>query len=420
MIDQQRLAGPDELKHCNCLRPAAWGLPMNLTRYGSALVSGWIAAEALLLLAAPAMLPNAPYADLVPNPEEIIWLAGEQQTVWLSTNLHAVEVEIDSIALGLGDIEERSQGQEEPHILGVGPGCVDLVVASLTVEHDTGSTWQVSGTIDRGPNTTGDVEVHVRYYRTADQQPEDGTVVDVTVSSGSDDYSLNLVPSTGVRRVQVSTDEHFPSPFTRQVDFDPEDTSSGGTVTGEEVFHMIENTGLGLVACGEEEDVLIILRGGPDGEELNRYLVDVGPAPPVPTAVPAPTATPSPDVGYAIRRVCVDDSSSRSVYLNGSETVGAAFDRDDFRLGNAIASVELAEVEAGDAVRFYFEHTLSGGSLQLLVSEAGAGNTLGLDSDRVYPVRVWATATGGATTYLDVGVWLDTSTTSPDGDGLCS
>ena len=116
----------------------------------------------------------ADFADLVPAPDEIVWAEGEQTTLWLSTNRHAVDVEIGNIALGLGDIEERTQGQEEPTILGVGPGCLDLVVASLTVEHDTGSQWSLSGTIERGPNTTGDVEVHVRYYRPADQMPEDG------------------------------------------------------------------------------------------------------------------------------------------------------------------------------------------------------------------------------------------------------
>ena len=114
------------------------------------------------------------YADLVPAPDEIVWAKGDHTTLWLSTNRHAVDVQIDSIALGLGDIEERSQGQDEPHILGVGPGCQDLVVASLTVEHDTGSTWSVSGTIDRGPNTTGDVVVHVRYYRPPPRRREMG------------------------------------------------------------------------------------------------------------------------------------------------------------------------------------------------------------------------------------------------------
>ena len=41
---------------------------------------------------------------------------------------------------------------------------------------------------------------------------------------------------------------------------------------------MLEDTGLGLIACGVKEDVLITLHGD-DGEELNRYLVDVGPRP---------------------------------------------------------------------------------------------------------------------------------------------
>ena len=364
----------------------------------------------------------ADYADLVPAPDEIVWVEGEQTTLWLSTNRHAVDVEIGNIALGLGDIEERTQGQEEPAILGVGPGCLDLVVASLTVEHDTGSRWSVSGTIDRGPTTMGDVAVHVRYYRPADQMPEDGTEVDVTVSAGSDEYSLNLVPGTGIRRVQVSTDEHYPAPFTRQVDFDPSDTSSGGTVTGEEVFHMLEDTGLGLIACGVKEDVLITLHGE-EGEELNRYLVDVGPRPtptPVPTATPVPTTAPRPvrfDGSRVSRRVCVDDATSRNTYLDGGENVGAAVAAEDSG-GTALTGATYALLPYEGRLDYSLFDVDNIG--QITVSDLGADDHSGLTDGELYILEIQATDSSGNSARIPVVVQVALNPVSTAGDGSCS
>ena len=355
------------------------------------------------------------YADLVPAPDEIVWAEGDHTTLWLSTNRHAVDVEIDSIALGLGDIEERSQGQDEPHILGVGPGCQDLVVASLTVEHNTGTQWRVSGTIDRGPNTTGDVEVHIRYYRTATQLPRGGTDVAVTISAGSDDYSLNIIPGTGMRRVQVSTNEHFPHPFTRQVDFDPSDTTSGGTVTGEEVFHMLEETGLGLVACGQKEDVLVTLHGD-EGVELNRYLVDIGPAA---TATPAPAATATPVPGpsmaaYQTLRFCADAVTPRSDVLTGGERVGSV-------TASGMGTITYSLAADGDSRDFaFFEIDSSTGAIT--VSDAGADAHAGIGGtaeSRLYTFGVRATDSGGRSTEAVVAVQVDLSRISQNGNGVC-
>ena len=351
----------------------------------------------------------AAYADLVPAPDEIVWAEGDHTTLWLSTNRHAVDVEIDSIALGLGDIEERNQGQEESHILGVGPGCLDLVVASLTVEHDTGSAWRVSGTVDRGPNTTGDVEAHIRYYRPDTQAPEDGTEIDVTISAGSDDYSLNLVPSSGLRRVQFSTNEHYPAAFTRQVDFDPADTTSGGTVTGEEVFHMIENTGLGLIACGEEEDVLVTLHGD-EGVELNRYLVDVGPAP-TPTPVPAATPAAPPALALQTLRFCPDAAAPRDAILTGAEAVGTV-------TASGSGTIEYSLAAAGDSRDYaFFELDPTTGAVT--VSDAGADDHTGIDGTRLYAFDVVATDDSGLTSSVTVVAQVDLSNVSTNGDGVC-
>ena len=47
--------------------------------------------------------PEPDYADLAPAPGGTVWQAGEERTLWLSTNRHAVDVRIDSVALGLGE-----------------------------------------------------------------------------------------------------------------------------------------------------------------------------------------------------------------------------------------------------------------------------------------------------------------------------
>ena len=155
---------------------------MNIRTAVPALVTGMagvLAAAGLITFA----IRDAPdYADLVPAPDEIVWEEGDHTTLWLSTNRHAVDVLIDNIALGLGDIEERREGSDGVAILGEGPGCVDVVVKSLTVAHSSGNIWRATGTIDRGPNTTGDVEVHLRYYRLADQLPGGGVDVAIIVS----------------------------------------------------------------------------------------------------------------------------------------------------------------------------------------------------------------------------------------------
>ena len=376
---------------------------MNSSRYVPWVVMGMgvVLAAAVLITLATGDPPD--YANLVPAPNEIVWEQGDETTVWLSTNRHAVDVQIDSVALGLGDIEERNPGSEMATTLGEGPGCLDRVVASLTVEHDTGETWNVTGTIDRGANTTGDVEVHVRYYRTADQMPGDGTVVGVIVPDGSDEYLLNLIPGDGNHRVQASTDEHFPAPFTRQVDFDASDTTSGGTATGEEVFHMLENTGLGLIACGEEEDVLITLHGD-DGAELNRYYVDVG---------PAPTATPSPPsfAAYQTKRFCPDSATPRNQLLDGGESVGRVSATGTGTITHSLAA-------NGDSIDFAFFNVISR-SGAITVSATGADDHTGIDGTRLYTFKVVATDAGGRRSESVVAAQLDLSQDAPNDDGVC-
>ena len=233
-------------------------------------------------------------------------------------------------------------------------------------------------------------------------------MIPVTVSAGSDGFSLNLVPDMGMRRVQVSTNEHFPAPFTREADFDTEDTTTGDTVRGEEVFHMLEDTGLGLIACGEEEDVLVTLRG--DGVELNRYFVDIGPAP-VATATPAPDEPPNFGAEYTTRRFCADAASDRADVLDGGETVGRVS-------ATGASSYELVEDSHGLDHAFFVISSGSGGG-DITVSQAGADDHAGMDGDRLYSFIVRAEDSDGLTSDLHVSVLLDRTNLAINGDGIC-
>ena len=93
--------------------------------------------------------PEPDYADLAPAPGGTVWQAGEERTLWLSTNRHAVDVRIDGIALGLGEIERGSPLGAGVTVLGYGPGCLDWVVDSLTATPQPGGP--MAGHRDRGP-----------------------------------------------------------------------------------------------------------------------------------------------------------------------------------------------------------------------------------------------------------------------------
>ena len=128
------------------------------------------------------------------------------------------------------------------------------------------------------------------------------------------------------------------------------------------------------------------------------------------------TGDPSDYAGYMALRVCVDADDQQVNYLDGGELVGETFDAADFGLGEADSII----LSGGDETDYHYFFNLSAAG-QLSVSEAGASG-LGLDADRVYPLRVTATDEGTLveSASIDVGVWLDTSTLSPGDDGQCS
>ena len=201
----------------------------------------------------------------------------------------------------------------------------------------------------------------------------------------------------------------------------------GCVTTNASGFHLVKDTGVGLIACSAAADVAITLHGD-GGVELNRYLVDI-------QARPTPGPAASLPAGYNIRQVCVDSADHQINYLSGGEQGGDSFDGADFGLAGTIQSVQLADTAQENHYLYFFAYSLSAGEVQLRITDVGA-SAIGLDADQVYPVRLTATDNTivvaddpntpedeeevGVTAHLDVGVWLDTSTLSPNDNGRCS
>ena len=376
--------------------------------------------------------PVADYANLVPAPNEIIWEQGDDTTVWLQTNRQDVDLKIDSVALGLGSIQRVFPEAGASMALGRQEGCLEWAVSSLEVHSYDGTSLEVRGTINRN-GFTGTAGVELRSHFAGSPS---WLGASVAVPTGSNTFSYSVTASTtqgteAVYVVEASHNDDFSEVYTRTVSTDLGDADNAvydaKNDTDAETLYLVQDMGVGLIACSEHDDVVITLHGE-DGEELNRYLVDIHQRP-----TPGP-ARPPPDAGYSIRQVCVDSADSQTNYLSGSEEVGDTFDAADFGLAGTIQSVQLADI-GGNDFRWFFAHSLTSGEVQLRVTAAGASE-LGLDSNRVYPIRLTATddtiivpddlstpedeEVVGATAHLDVGVWVDMSTLSPTDNGRCS
>ena len=347
------------------------------------------------------------YADLVPAPDSIVWNEGQETTFFVSTNLDDVDMRINSVALGIANVQGAVPHSGVLMVLGASVGCQDWAVSKLSATV-TATGYELEIEVDRD-NFTGPAEVFIRH-----RDDEDSAWVDYTsLRVPGDELTKGYTSNTAKQQIEASSDSSFPTALTRFITIDRD--AGAATVDEEaETLLMLPDTGVGLRGCSDHEDVRVTLHGE-DGDELNRYEFDIGAAA---TPTPAPTATPSPDAGYTTRRICADDSSDRSLYLTGGELVGAAFTAARFGL-SSLAKVTIGDVPGSAEHRYFFNGTLSG-SYQVTVSDAGAGNSQGLDAEVVYPIRLTATDTAGRTKYLDVGVWLDTSVLSPNVDGRCS
>ena len=359
------------------------------------------------------------YADLVPAPDSIIWERGQESTMLLSTNREDVEMRIHSVALGIANVQGAVPHSGELMVLGASVGCQDWAVSRFTADAISTGGYTLKGNIDRDNFTsTAQVYLRSRVQGETDWGGVPGSPVGVDYDANdlpaSNRFELSLSVSNELFEVEASSDSGFPVALTRFITIDT--TASTATVDEEaESLVLLHDTAVGLVACSEHEDVVVTLTGE-ESAQLNRYVVDIGPAA---TATPAPTPTPNPDAGYVERAVCVDVQNLRADYLSGGESVGAAFAASDFGLSGTLDSVELGDLPGGEPYRYFFDGALTAGSYRVTVNAAGAGDTQGLAGELVYPVRLTAVDDAGELRYLDVGVWLDTGTLSTAGNGLC-
>ena len=374
---------------------------MNIRTAVPTLVTGMAGLLAVAGLITFAIRDAPDYADLVPAPDSIVWHEGQDTTFFVSTNRENVDMRINSVALGIANVQGAVPHSGELMVLGASVGCQEWAVSKLFADTISTGGFTLKGNIDRD-NFTGTAEVHYRMRVQDETDWGSAFQVDVPGSTGMT-FSAHHNVSNDVWEIEASSDDSFPTALTR---FITVDTSAGTSTVDEEAetLLMLPDTGVGLRGCSVHQDVRVTLNGE-DGEELNSYTFDIG---------AELTPTPSPNAGYQERRVCVDDASPRSDYFDGGENVGAAFAATDFGLMSTLASVTIGDVPDNAGNRYFFKIS---SSYQVTVSEAGAGDTQGLDADAVYPIRLTATDDNDQTRFLDVGVWLDTSTLSSPGDG---
>ena len=375
-----------------------------------------VAAVTLTVLERIGITDEDDYAELVPAPNSVEWRVDQERTVWLDSNLRAVDLRIDSIDLGVGGIQRLEHG--EMVTLGRATGCIDAVVAGVDITEIDENSGRATFRVNYGSLSSGTaLTLYHRRYREG-RTPRQATVrtIDLTVpASGqltaSYDYTGLDAGGTGGRHyVEASLNEHFPHDTTRVVSFMPTDGADDVSVTGEEDFHLVHGTGIGLVGCDEHEDALVSLHAV-DGTELNRYYVDVLSAP---AATPLP-ATPVPppvfDPPYRTLRFCPGDTTDRASYLTGDEAVGMA---------SATGTGTITHSLAPDgASRDYAFFAISSAGA-VTVSDAGADDHTGIDGTRLYTFAVLATDDAGRRGEALVVVQLDLATLSPNEDGACS
>ena len=361
------------------------------------------------------------YADLDPAPNSIVWQEGHETTLWLETNRNWVDMRIGSVTLGLGDIRRTFPESGGTLDLGRGEGCLDWAVSSLSVvsigDAAVGKTIIIEGTVDRN-GFGGQLTVNIRVYP-AGTAPRFPLTATVAASSSLFNHTRDVAPAdTNMWVIEASKDDKFPQATTRAITVPIDDLATAITIKDEEAenIRVLRDRGIGIIACGAVDDVVVSLHGD-NGEELNRYLVDVHPA-----STPVPTAS---NPAYISRRVCVDAADAQNNYLSGGELVGAVIPRSVFRGVTSSATIVLSDTSPENRFKFFFSYSTTG-SIQLSVTDVGASE-LGLDADRVYAVRLTATDVGSGTAedpddtaFIDVGVWLDMSTLSPTGNGQCS
>ena len=380
---------------------------MNVSRFIPGAVLGSAATAAVAAFALVVSDAEAPYADLVPAPDTIIWEQGQESTVLVSTNLDDVDLRIDSVAMGISNVQGAVPHSGELMVLGASVGCQDWAVSKLTASNIVSDRYDLAGNVDRD-NFTGTAEVFVRSRRPGEPWPTSPFRIDVAGPTGGS-FLEGFNVSEGKWELEASSDDGFPIALTRFITID---TTAGTATTDEEVesIVLIKDTGVALKACSEHDDLTLTLHG--DDRELNRYVVDIGPEP---TATPVPTPLPGPpsfSPAYRTLRFCPDAKTPRSAILTGSEAVGTT-------AATGTGTITYAMAPDGDSRDFAF-FTIDSSTGAITVSDAGADDHTGIDGTRLYTFVVLATDDAGRTGEALVAVQLDLSTDSPNDDGLCS
>ena len=194
-----------------------------------------------------------------------------------------------------------------------------------------------------------------------------------------------------------------------------------GTSTGDDdytAFWLPAGSGVGLVACGDSASPAAATNGTislysgprPDGLELAAYAIDAA----VRTAL---NQAPSFGASYMTRQICVDGTGDRSLYLSGNEYAGLAIGATD---ANSDTVTYALGIEDPNEFYLFFEVVGATGDGQIKVLSSGANDSSGLDAHAVYPVVLAASDGKGGSDQVTVGIQLNLSTVSPNGDGLCS
>ena len=194
-----------------------------------------------------------------------------------------------------------------------------------------------------------------------------------------------------------------------------------GTSTGDDdytAFWLPAGSGVGLVACGDSASPVAATNGTvslysgprPGGLELAAYAIDAA----VRTAL---NQAPSFGATYMTRQICVDGTGDRSLYLSGNEYAGLAIGATD---ANPDTVTYALGIEDPNEFYLFFEVVGATGDGQIKVLSSGANDSSGLDARAVYPVVLAASDGKGGSDQVTVGIQLNLSTVSPNGDGLCS
>ena len=233
------------------------------------------------------------------------------------------------------------------------------------------------------------------------QETEAGGVMAVGHAGGCQD-GYHVALDDGVIPADTSDDTPAHTPFWLEA----------GSIVG---IVVCEDTAANAAAV---DGVIALYTGAaPGGELLTSYDITGRTKANSMVNIPPSFSAENGSVDYLVRRVCVDNNSSRDLYFDGGENVGAAVAASD--AGQVGATLTYSLAPAGDSQDFAL-FNIGSGTGQITVSEAGADDHSGLDDTRLFTLTVVAEDDAGASASTHVTVQVVKNPTSTGGDGSCS